>query len=438
MNHPIDTAPTKFILKRLQKNGFQTFIVGGAVRDTMLQKTPKDFDILTNATIKEIESVFSDQKIKIVGKSFAICLVNGIEVSSGRSKFENSNFPESDLAKRDFTINSMAYDPVAKKIMDPFNGRKDLEDAIIRFTKDPEKRIQEDPVRMIRACRFAAMIDGDFSLSSLNFILANKNLIDTGVAKERIAHEIIRAMALEKPSGFFRALKKAGLLSKIFPSLDRCYNLDGGPHHGETVFDHCLLVGDALPRNKPVLRLAGFLHDAGKFDAATIKDNKLTFAGHENFVQPVKDDLIKLKFPVKEVTYITSLAKTHMRPLTHETTPKAARRLLSMLEKYRLDYQDFMRMRIADKQGNLAKRPYKLSEIKIRLKKLFNEINSRAAFSINNLAITGNDIINLAGISPGPDVGRIKQLLFERVLDDPELNNFDELKKLCLSLKIKK
>jgi len=93
---------------------------------------------------------------------------------------------------------------------------------------------------------------------------------------------------------------------------------------------------------------------------------------------------------------------------------------------------------IADKKGNLAKRPYRLAEIKIRLKKLFNEIKSCSALSISNLAITGNDIINITGIAPGPDIGKIKQLLFKKVLDDPELNNFDELKKLCLSLKIKK
>jgi tRNA nucleotidyltransferase (CCA-adding enzyme) len=438
LNPPINTDTIKFILKTLQKSGFQTFIVGGAVRDTMLKKKPQDFDILTNATIKEIESVFSDQKTKTIGKSFSICLVNGIEISSGRSNSDDANFPESDLAKRDFTINSMAYDPAAKVILDPFNGRKDLEDAIIRFTKDPEKRIQEDPVRMIRACRFAAMIDGNFSLSSLDFILANKNLIDTSVAKERIGHEIIRAMALEKPSRFFQALKKTGLLVKLFPSLDRCYDLDGGPHHGETVFEHCMMVGDTLPQNSPVLRLAGFLHDAGKFDAATIKDGKLTFPGHEKFVQAIENDLINLRFPIKDITYIISIAKTHMRPLTHETTPKATRRLLSMLDKYKLDYQDFMRMRIADKKSNLAKKPYELSEIKIRLKKLFNEIHSQSVFSINNLAITGKDIINFTGITPGPDIGKIKKLLFERVLDEPELNNLNDLKKLCLSLKIKK
>ncbi|MDA3788335.1 MAG: CCA tRNA nucleotidyltransferase, partial [Desulfobacula sp.] len=358
MTHIEENTGLWFIIDTLKKNGFQAYIAGGVVRDILLQKKPEDFDILTNASIKELASLFKGQKVKTMGKTFPICTINGIEISSGRAKFDLSDFPESDLAQRDFTINSMAWDPISKKIIDPFNGKKDLEDAMIRFTKDPEKRIAEDPARMVRACRFAALINGSFSLSSLELILANKDKLDTLVAKERIHSEIIKAMGLKRPSLFFAALKKTGLLSKIFPGLDRCHGLEGGPHHGETVFEHSMMVGDALPKNLPVLRLAGFLHDVGKFDAAKKKDGSLTFAGHENETKAVIHDLERLRFPNKDIAYITSLINTHMRPLTDQTTPKAARRLLSMLDKSGLDYRDFMRMRIADKKGNLAKRPY--------------------------------------------------------------------------------
>ncbi len=429
---------TRFIVDALKKKGFKAYIVGGAVRDIMLGRTPSDFDILTHASLKEIASIFSDQNVKIVGKTFPICMVNGIEISSGRTMFDSASFPESDLAKRDFTINAMACDPLTKRIIDPFNGRKDLEDAIVRFTRDPEKRILEDPVRIIRACRFVAMIEGSLSLSSLAVILKNKNLLDKAVAKERIHHEIVKAMDLAKPSLFFRALKKTQILSKIFPSLDRCYDLDGGPHHGETVFDHSMMVGDSLPPGLPILRLAGFLHDTGKYDAAKIDNGKLTFAGHENDIGAVVDDLMALRFPVRDIAYIKSLIKSHMRPLKDQTTPKAARRLLAMLDKYGLDYRDFMRMRIADKKGNLAKTPYTLSEIRSRLKKLLFEMSDQKFFGMNDLEITGNDIIEILGLTPGPDIGKIKQMLFEKVLDDPTLNNYDDLKKICLSLKIKK
>ena len=253
----------------------------------VLQKSPEDFDILTNASMEEISSLFSDQKVKKVGKTFPICIVNGIEVSSPRADKDLANFLKSDLGKRDFTINAMAYDPVTKKIIDPFNGKQDLKNSIIKFTKNPEKRIKEDPVRMVRACRFTAMINGYISQSSLKAIHACKDLMESAVAKERIGHEIIKAMALERPSLFFKALKQTELLSKIFPSLDRCYDLDGGPHHGETVFEHSMLVGDAISSNLTLLRLAGFLHDVGKFDAAKIKNDKLTFPGHEKHTETI-------------------------------------------------------------------------------------------------------------------------------------------------------
>ncbi len=438
----VQYIPACHIIERLQKNGFAGYIAGGAVRDMVLKRKSNDIDILTNASLDKIQTIFADQKVKKVGRLFPICIVNGIEVSSGRGELDKADFLKSDLAKRDFTMNAMAFDPVTKKIVDPFNGKGDIKKRVIRFTDNPEKRIKEDPVRMIRACRFAAMIDGHISKKSLKAIIAAQDLLDGGVAKERIGHEIIRAMALSKPSWFFKALKSCDLLTKIFPSLERCYNLDGGPHHGETVFEHCMLVGDAISPKYPILRLAGFLHDAGKFDAAITKHGDsglpfLSFPGHEKHTKAVIRDLVKLKFSSKDIAYIKSLIKSHMRPLTHESTPKAVRRLLAMLDDYNLDYKDFMRMRIADKRGNLLKAPYTLSEIRIRLLKLFAEIAGNSPSREEQLNIKGDDIIKILGVKPGPEIGRIKQILFKKIVDDPELNNYDELKKICLLLKIK-
>lgn len=436
MIEKIQEQAVRLILKRLQTAGYKAYITGGAVRDILRNTAFNDVDILTNAGLEEIKHIFSDRKVKIVGKTFPICLVDNIEVSSGRNGSDQSNFPESDLAMRDFTVNAMAYDPVSKQILDPFNGKKDLEKGVVRFTREPEKRIIEDPVRMIRACRFVAMIQGHLSLSSLDVIMARRNALSRA-AKERIRHEIIRAMSLEKPSVFFKALRQTRLLSMIFPSLDRCHDLDGGPHHGETVFEHCMMVGDALSANQPVFRLAGFLHDVGKADAARIKDGKLTFPGHEKHTRALVNDLIALRFSTRDITFIESLTLSHMRPLTDQSTDKAIRRLLAMLEKRGLSYQDFMRMRIADKKGNRAKPAYSFSDIKIRLKKLMQVINEKPALSANHLDITGDKIIRLLDIPPGPTVGKVKQMLLEHVLDNPGLNNVNDLEKICLSLKIK-
>jgi tRNA nucleotidyltransferase (CCA-adding enzyme) len=437
------------IVNTLDQNGYKAYIVGGAVRDMVLagftrlntlSQESGDVDILTNAPANEIEILFP--RSRQVGKTFSICLVNGIEVASSRAGLDLKNFPETgqfsetgqfpeaDLGMRDFTINSMAWDPMTNTLVDPFNGKNDLEKKIIQFTRDPKDRICEDPLRMIRACRFAARFEGTLSPDSLQAILTHAPMILEKVAGERIRSELIKAMAMEKPSRFFHCLHDTGLLSGILPCLDRCFGLDGGPFHGETVFEHCLLVGDALPANQPLLRLAGFLHDAGKFDAIGIKDGRVTFAGHDTRIDAIRTDLENLRFSSGQTDYILSLVMTHMRPLTDKTTPKAVRRLLAMLEQYDLPFRDFLRMRLADKKGNLAKQPYTLSEIRTRLRKIQDELSGKATFSINDLEISGKDIMEQLHIPPGPEIGRIKELLFDKVLENPSLNTRQGLEQL--------
>ncbi len=425
----------RLIIDRLKNAGHQVYVTGGAVRDMMLNRPPSDVDILTCAPLDEVVGLFAGQKVKRVGKTFPIVLVDDVEISTGRHGADPEQFPESDLAARDFTLNALAFDPFSKRIFDPFNGRKDMEEGIIRFTREPAQRIKEDPVRMIRACRFAALIRGDLSLSSFEAILSFRHLIESA-AKERIRHEIMRAMQLESPSLFFTALAKTGLLETIFPSLERCRELDGGPFHGETVFEHCMLVGDALKGTSPLLRLAGFLHDVGKFDAAVIKEGRLTFAGHEKHTAALVRDLKNLRFSTREIRYIESITRAHMRPLTDSSTNRAVRRLLAMLDGYGLDYHDFLRMRIADKKGNLAKHPYTFADIRARLARIKQVLHGQPALTLNHLALSGSDIIRIMGVDPGPSVGKIKQALLDYVLDHPEMNTFSQLEKKCRTLKI--
>jgi tRNA nucleotidyltransferase (CCA-adding enzyme) len=421
-------APATRILERLRENGFAAVVAGGAVRDLCLGRVPEDVDILTNAPIPEIEALFGDHKVRTVGKTFPVCRVDHIEVASARAG--TNRFPVDDLAMRDFTINAMAWDPVKETLLDPFNGRADLENRVIRFTRDPDARILEDPVRMIRGCRFAARLDARLSASARKAMEHHACSLVKDIPGERLRKELIKAMALPKPSLFFRHLHDTGLLAEILPSLDRCYGLDGGPFHGETVFDHCLLVGDALPARQPLLRLAGYLHDAGKIDSRGIKEGRITFHGHETCTDSIISDMDRLRFSTDETTYILALIKCHMRPLAQKTRPKSVRRLLAALAENHLSFHDFMRMRIADKKGNLAKAPYTLADIRDRLRKVKYARDGQSAFQRDDLAVTGHDIMAVLEIPPGPEVGRIKQQLFEKVLDDPARNTRDRL--LCL------
>mgnify|MGYP006291171535 FL=1 len=244
-------------------------------------------------------------------------------------------------------------------------------------------------------------------------------------------------MAMKTPSFFFTLLHATGLLSEVLPSLDRCFGMDGGPFHGETVFDHCLLVGDALPAGQPLLRLAGYLHDTGKKDAQGIKQGRITFAGHEHHTRALEADLDRLRFSTDDKTYIMALVACHMRPLAQKTGPKAVRRLLAFLAANNLDFHDFMRLRIADKKANLAKSPYTLSDIRTRVKKVTDELARQTAFHPDGLDITGREIMDITGLAPGPDVGRIKQQLFEQVLDDPGLNTRERLVQMVAAMDIR-
>ena len=433
----ISNKKAKQIISTLQKNGFKALIVGGSVRDFLLGQKALDFDILTDASLDQIATVFKSEKVKIVGQAFKVCLVNNIEVSPAR--FKNSinnedNFPEDDLEMRDFTINSMAYDLENKTIIDLFFGKDDLTKKIVRFTKNPYKRIEEDPLRIIRACRIASLINGNIEPISKKALLDKNALVKSKVSFERIRVEILKAMKHKTPSLFFKHLHEIKALKHIFPCLDQCFDLDGGHFHGETVFEHCMMTGDAISPKHPLLRIAGFLHDAGKYDTADQKKGRLSFVGHEKFTDKIQSDLKNLRFSNKEIEYIISIAHVHMRPLKDDTTPKAVRKILRTLHQHNIDFRDFLRIRIADRKANLTKKPYTFFEIKSRLLKLLKEINpdKNPVFTIDDLEISGRDIIKILNISQGPKVGQVLEYLFEKVLDDPKLNTRPVLEKLIL------
>ena len=425
------------IISTLHENGFKALIVGGSVRDFLMGIQSFDFDILTNASMDQITTIFKFEKARIVGQSFKICLVNKIEICSARDNGGNIVFPDNDLGMRDFTINSMAYDFKSKTIIDLFSGKEDLEKRIVRFTKNPYKRIDEDPLRIVRACRIASLINGSIEPVSKNALIDKKFFVKTKISSERLRIEILKAMEHKRPSQFFKYLHEIDILKYIFPCLDQCFSLDGGPFHGETVFEHCMMTGDAISSKYPLLRLAGFLHDAGKYDAAVEKDGRLSFAGHEKYTDKIESDLKKMRFSNKEVNYIISIVHIHMRPVKEETTPKAVRKILRDLHRLNIDLHDFLRIRIADKKANLAKQPYTFFEIKLRLAKMLKEINpdKNQTFTVNDLKISGSEIIKILNIRQGPKVGQILDYLFEKVLDEPELNQKTALEKLILEYK---
>ncbi|MCF8045262.1 MAG: CCA tRNA nucleotidyltransferase [Desulfarculaceae bacterium] len=430
---PVIEGRARFIIDTLHRHGYRALVVGGSIRDGLMGRVPSDMDIVTDAPGNEICRMFEKERVRKVGRQFSLFLVNGVEVACCRGREESGRFPLNDLGMRDFTVNSMAFDPETGEWFDPFSGRDDLNRGIVRFTGNPEERITEDPLRIVRACRFAAMLGGSIERASFVAIRRHATLLKEQVAPERIRDEIVKAMGAAEPSVFFENLHRIGGLQFVLPCLDRCCELDGGPHHAETVFEHCMLAGNAVPRKYPLLRLAAFLHDTGKYDAATPGEKGITFAGHEKKFDAVHTDLKRLAFSNRRIEYILSIIRVHMRPLTPETGEKAVRRILGFLEAHKVTYRDFMRIRIADKKANLAKKPYTLHDIRVRLEKLKNESEAaKRGFGLKSLALRGEDVMNILDVPEGPRVGEALGFLMKKVAEEPSVNTQEQLEKLLL------
>ena len=427
------------IICKLRDAGFYVHYVGGWVRDSLLKIKSNDIDLVTNALPTEIEELFNcdDWKVDLAGSAFLICLVNGVEVASYREDFNLSDGAgnchpiaaetlESDLARRDLTINAMAINPYTGELIDQFNGLKDLNNRIIRFVgNSPTDRIKEDYVRMIRACRFCALIDGSMHIDTFDAIKKNAHLAKE-VAPERVRVEILKAMKTPKPSIFFEFLRSTELLKHVLPELNACYGHPGGKWHNETVWDHSMLVGDALGRKDPLLRLVGFLHDIGK--PATWDGERFLF--HEVKGRDMIVDIFKrLKFSTDETKFAAPLVRHHMRMLDADMTKKALRKNLRKFEEDGVDWKSFLRIRIADTNGNLGQDNYKIHEIATFIR-MFNKAlsqDAKPAFGRHALEVNGKDVMDHLGIAPGAIIGCFLDILLEEVLEDPEVNTKETL-----------
>jgi tRNA nucleotidyltransferase (CCA-adding enzyme) len=431
------------IIETLCKNGFEAYFAGGFVRDMLMGVEPSDFDVATNARPDVIKALFRDRKVTVAGKSFNVCIVDGIEVATyRRGRFRSMTDPNrnveladnihEDLKRRDLSINSMAFCPYSGDIIDDFNGAADLKDKVIRFTANPADRIREDPCRILRACRFLSKIEGRFDSASFDALCRYKTTVKAFVAPERVRGEVLKALEYDRPSIFFKALHDIGVLGDILPCLEKCFGLDGGPYPNETVFDHCMKVGDALSAKRPLLRLAGFLHDVGKAETAGFKNGRLTFIGHETAIDGLLSDLSALKFSTDEWTFVKDLVNIHMRKVDADTSPQAVRRLIVVLRGKRIPYTDFLRFKIANKKGNTLKPDLTLSEIKSMAARFRAELSSDKprAFVIKDLAVTGFDVMRILDVPAGPVVGRTLQSLLDAVIDDPGLNTYENLTRL--------
>jgi tRNA nucleotidyltransferase (CCA-adding enzyme) len=464
---PADVAK---VIDQLRAAGHEAFVVGGCVRDALRGIEPGDWDVATDAKPDEIQRIF---KRSIYTNRFGTVVVRGdplggskaqreIEVTTYRveSEYTDHRRPDTvaftrslheDLGRRDFTINAMAWSPLSERsgspanrtgtLVDPYGGQADLEARIVRAVRDPDERFREDALRLLRAARFASTLGFTIDEATADAIRRNAGLTKT-LSGQRIQQEIVKILFAPTPSVGFRMLSNLGVLAVIAPELERCRETPQEKVAAQDVFEHSLATLDAAaaalskePASTPeheqddlVLRLAALLHDIGKPD--TYGDGH--FHQHEFVGEAKARQLLRAwKFPREVVERTTHLIRNHMFWYQPDWTDSAVRRFIRKVGLEEID--DLFFLRRADNIGSGARQPNMraLNELWLRVQE---EIRSANAFSKRDLKVDGNDVMAELGIPPGPEVGRILDALFEKVLDEPDLNTRERLLALAREL----
>jgi poly(A) polymerase/tRNA nucleotidyltransferase (CCA-adding enzyme) len=436
---PDDVSKTVLsIIKKIRERGFECYLIGGSVRDLILGRSIYDYDFATDALPEEVMKMF--RKTVPTGiKHGTVSILSDegqFEITTYRSDgtYIDGRHPDSvsfskelriDVERRDFTINGLAYDPLSGEIIDHVNGIQDIENKIIRTIGDPIMRFTEDGLRPIRACRFAAKLN--FVIEE-NTFKAMTETIDAvrKVSKERIRDELMKILESEKPSTGIEYLQKAGLLEIFLPELAECYDVSQNRYHIFDVYYHSIYSCDAASKERPLIRLAALLHDIGKVPTRQPGvDGDFTFYNHEVVGSKMARKIMKrLKFSNEQIEIVNNLILNHMFHYTDEWTDGAVRRFI---RKVGLDnIENIFTLRMADRKGNGARKglPAPIERLKKRIDHVIEQEN---AFSVRDLDINGNVIMNEFDIKPGPIIGKILNELLEMVLDNPELNEREKL-----------
>jgi tRNA nucleotidyltransferase (CCA-adding enzyme) len=422
----------KEIMQSLTMHGYDAFVIGGAVRDIVMNVSPHDWDIFTNATGDEILSIFPNGKV-IGGEErqakILTVVVQGVEISQYRANGDRTKIGLSlykHLNTCDFTMNAIAMD-INGVVIDPHFGIIDIQNKEITCVGNADDRIQEDKLRVFRAVRFSLRFNFDITTKLMNTI---KNTSVADLPVERIREEVLKILMY--PGGL-ETLQKSGLLTKIIREFWYNVELKGGSHHNEDVDTHMYNAQDVACgiTDNPVLVFACALHDIGKGTSYQRKeDGSLSFHGHERVGADIIRDVMKrMRFSNDDIKYVVALIDNHLVNYDDGTTDKAYVKRFKKLEDAGVSIGDYMVMLYADNQSNMKNERVKFGDFvngnKI-LEKYYELKFSSMPFGIEDLDITGYDIMNV-GIPAGPEIGEELGRLFELVVNGEVENTFRNL-----------
>ena len=425
------------LLATLWSGGHAAYIVGGSLRDTLAGRPVEDWDLATSALPEQTLAAFDDAVYENTFGTVAVRTsdeaVGTVEVTTFRSDHDYADFRrphriefgtsiELDLARRDFTVNAMAWGAEpggTPRLVDPHDGRVDLAAGVLRAVGDPERRFGEDALRMIRAVRLAAGLEFTIEPATLAAIAARAELV-RHLSGERIGAELRRLLAAPRPSVGLRLLHDTGLLAHLAPELAAQRGLPQNKVPGEDLWVHTLRAVDAAPAHPARIRLAALLHDIGK--PATMADGR--FVGHETVGADLAATLLdRWRWPLDERDRVLHLIRQHMFGYVPTWSDAAVRRFI--VKVGRAPIEDLFLLREADNVGSGRVRSHgDLSELRARV---VAQLEAGVALDRGGLALDGNDLIRELGLEPGPVIGRLLDRLLDRVIGDPSLNTRDRL-----------
>jgi putative nucleotidyltransferase with HDIG domain len=436
------------LMERLWAHGHAAYVVGGSVRDALLGRPAEDWDLATDARPDRLLAVFPGAVYE--NRFGTVAVREGgaeHEVTTFRTDHEYADFRRPhrvefgddvrlDLARRDFTVNAIAWGaeagaaeaggaagvggtadrPAAEPgVVDPFDGVADVEARVLRAVGEPAARFREDALRMVRAVRLAAVLEFEIDPPTLLAIRDNADLV-AHVSGERVAAELQKLLSAARPSIGLRLMEETGVLGVLLPGLARQRGVAQNKIEGEDLLDHTLRTVDAAPANRPVVRLAALLHDLGK--PATIDDGP--FRGHETVGADLAERLMdRLHLPRAATERVTHLVRNHMFTYEPEWGDAGVRRFIQRVGIDSID--DLFALREADNIGSgVPSDAHFLGELRARVG---TELAASVVLDRSRLAVHGDDLMAELGLPAGPRLGRILDELLERVVADPRLND---------------
>ena len=441
--------PVLEICKELRNAGERAWVVGGCVRDTLRGQNVNDWDVATTALPEKVQKTFRrviptgvDHGTVTVlwkGGAYEITTLRGEGAYSDGRRPDNVVFVEDidrDLARRDFTVNAIAYDPVDGHLADPFNGLDDMRGKVLRAVGNPNERFREDGLRILRGARFVATLDFELEQDTE---AAFRGALDTfrKVSPERVREEWLKTMKARAPSRAFEVMRRTGILEVTYPELLEQVGCEQNQWHAYDVWGHTMRVLDESAPD-PVERIAALLHDVAKprTRAKSEKTGDWTFYHHEKVGADMAERWLRdYRFSNQERELVVSLIRHHLICYSSEWTDAAVRRFIKRVGADRVE--PLLRLGKADALGKGRHVDEELAALKELRTRIDQSIEEGDALSTQDLAVGGQDVIEHLEGGAGPRVGEILRALLDRVIEDPSLNTRDKLMPLVEKLAAK-